>query len=57
MLKYKVLNLLTFVLMLDCVPNVSELAVFKDEEVVLISQSLQFLAEGHCVILLANMPS
>lgn len=40
--------------MLDCVPNVSKLAIFKDEEVVFLSQSLQFLDEGHCVVLLAD---
>lgn len=44
----------TFVLMLDRVSDVSELAVFKDEEVVLLGQCLQFLAEGHCVVLLAK---
>lgn len=49
------LNLLTFILMLDCVPNVSKLAIFKDEEVVLLSQSLQFLAEGHREVLLADI--
>lgn len=37
--------------MLDCVPNVCKLAIFKDEEVVLLSQSLQLLAEGRCVVL------
>lgn len=37
--------------MLDCVPNVSKLAIFEDEEVVILSQSLQFLAEGWSVIL------
>ncbi len=49
------LNPLTFILMLDRVPDVSKLAIFKDEEVVFLSQSLQFLAEGRCVVLLAHI--
>lgn len=51
----KVINPCTFILMLDCVPDVSKLAIFKDEEVVFLSQSLQFLAEGHCVVLSADV--
>lgn len=40
--------------MLDRISDVSELAVFKDDEVVLLGQRLQFLAEGYCVVLLAK---
>ena len=40
--------------MLDCVSNVSELAIFEDEEVVFLSQSLQFLIEIRCVVLLLD---
>lgn len=46
---------LTFILMLDCVPNVSKLAIFKDKEVVFLSQSLQLLAEGQCVVLFPHI--
>lgn len=34
------LHPLTFILMLDRVPDVSKLAIFKDQEVVLLSQIL-----------------
>lgn len=40
--------------MLDGVPNVSKLAVLKDEEVVFLCQSLQFVADGRCVVLFAG---
>lgn len=43
--------------MFDGVPNVSKLAVFKDEEVVFFGQSLQFVADGHCVVLVAGKPT
>lgn len=47
-------SLCTFILVLDCVSNVGKLAIFKDEESVLLSQRLQFLAEGHCEVLSAE---
>lgn len=53
--KQNVLNLLTLILMFHCVANVGKLAIFKDEEVVLLRQCLQLLAEGRCVVLLADI--
>lgn len=41
--------------MLHCVANVGKLAIFKNEEVVLLSQRLQLLAEGRCVVLIADI--
>lgn len=41
--------------MLDRVPNVGKLAIFKDEEVVFLSQSLQLLAEGRGVVLTTDI--
>lgn len=46
-----------FVLMFDGVPNVSKLAVFKDEEAVFFSQRLQFVADGRCKVLAAGDPT
>lgn len=40
--------------MFDSVSNVSKLAVFKDEEVVLVGQSLQLVADCRCVVLFAG---
>lgn len=40
--------------MFDSVSNVGKLAVFKDEEVVLVGQSLQFVADRRCVVLFAG---
>lgn len=40
--------------MFDSVSNVSKLAVFKDEEAVFVSQSLQLVADGRCVVLFAG---
>lgn len=47
-------NGVTFVLVLDRVPDVGELAIFKDEEVVFLGQRLQLLAEGRGVVLWAD---
>lgn len=44
----------TFILVFDSVSNVSKLAVFEDEEVVLVGQSLQFVADCCCVVLFAG---
>lgn len=40
--------------MFDCVPNISKFAIFKDKEVVFISQGLQLLVKVCCVVLLAH---
>lgn len=40
--------------MFDGVPDVSKLAVLKDEEVVFLCQSLQFVTDGRRVVLEAR---